>query len=355
MANKFIYMPVMRVRQEETKTLRSFDFGDRIYPCLEILKEKDRDNNKKVDFASYHLDLIKGIKAKNVFIDIPMHFKVQNNTKDPIKKFMRQMTNMDNRNARLLELSSAADKIIPVISTYFNITGRRGSFAKQESVLRKKFPRIAFRIFADKFEDELSAIEMLIQPNDFVIVDFVEDEINLTYADTQDIQDRLEYFDTCPVIIVRSAVPNKLTYPGLINDTDCGIDNSLLTKFKTLNADAFGDYVGVKRDAITDGGASFVPGFFYYVATSNQFFGFRGNRKDLDDYGTVIVPAVMASTSSRRMRREGFLQNDNIGWKTLNGIVAKTINHKRAATFKYISLEHYLYCMRKKIEDGDFD
>ena len=35
------YMPVLRVRQEEVKVLKSFDFGNRIYPCLEIIKELD--------------------------------------------------------------------------------------------------------------------------------------------------------------------------------------------------------------------------------------------------------------------------------------------------------------------------
>jgi hypothetical protein len=32
-------MPVFRVRQEELKILKSFNFGENIYPCLEINPE----------------------------------------------------------------------------------------------------------------------------------------------------------------------------------------------------------------------------------------------------------------------------------------------------------------------------
>jgi hypothetical protein len=356
MANQFIYMPVLRVRQEETKTLRTFDFGDRMYPCLEIVKEKDRDNNKKETFESFHLDLIATIQSKHVFVDIPLHLKQPTNTVAPVKTFMRQMTEMDNRNEKLLLLGPLSGKVIPVISSYFHINGKRGSFGKQEKALRPTFPRLAFRIFADSFDSDLDQVEPLARAGDFLIVDFVEGEIDFSESDVQDIQERLADFDACQVIIVRSAILNKITYPGLRHDTVCGdADNSLLSKFTTLNADAFGDYAGVKRDTITDGGAAFIPGFLYYNAVSNDYMGYRGTVKGLDEYGTVIVPDVIASRTTTQMRRAGFIGNANGGWKILKAMEAGDDNPRSAAKFKRIAIEHYLYCMREKISNGAFD
>ena len=37
--DKLKYMPVLRVRQEEVKVLKHFNFEDAIYPCIEIIKE----------------------------------------------------------------------------------------------------------------------------------------------------------------------------------------------------------------------------------------------------------------------------------------------------------------------------
>jgi hypothetical protein len=68
------YMPILRVRQEEVKVLNTFNFGERIYPCIEIIKELDRapsppkPNAKKPakpkapkTFESVYLPLIKNI------------------------------------------------------------------------------------------------------------------------------------------------------------------------------------------------------------------------------------------------------------------------------------------------------
>lgn len=356
MANQFIYMPLLRVRQEETKTLRTFNFGDRMYPCLEIVKEKDRDNNKKETFQSFHLDLIGAIQSRYVFVDIPLHLKQPSNTVAPVKTFMRLMTDMDKRNEKLLELSPLSNKIIPVISSYFHIDGRRGSFAKQEKALRLKFPRLAFRIFANTFNTDIDQVELLAKENDFLIVDFGEGEIRLTEDFVQDIQEQLEDFTTCPVIIVNSAVVNKITYPSLTHNAQCiEADNSLLDNFRALKGDAFGDYAGVKRDTITDGGSTFIPGFIYYDAVNNRYIGFRGSVKGFTEYGTVIVPDVIASRTTTIMRRAGFINIANGGWKILKDMEAGGENPHSAAKFKRIAIEHYLYCIREKIANGDFD
>lgn len=42
MDSQLKYMPIFRARQEENKVLKSFDFGNRIYPCIEFTKELGR-------------------------------------------------------------------------------------------------------------------------------------------------------------------------------------------------------------------------------------------------------------------------------------------------------------------------
>ena len=46
MDTNLIYMPVFRVRQQEVLAMKHFDFGDSIYPLLEIVKEKTRKNDQ---------------------------------------------------------------------------------------------------------------------------------------------------------------------------------------------------------------------------------------------------------------------------------------------------------------------
>lgn len=42
MSNQLKYMPILRGRAQEMMVLKSFEFEECIYPCLEIIKELDQ-------------------------------------------------------------------------------------------------------------------------------------------------------------------------------------------------------------------------------------------------------------------------------------------------------------------------
>jgi len=351
-------MPVLRVRQEEVKVLRSFDFGDRIFPCVEIYKELERETSKK-SFEKFHIDLIKDIKSKKVFVDIPVHMKQLKTMKKHVLTFLRKISaDRILRTEMMLKLKPLSNKVIPVISSYFGRTGEPGSIKLQERDLRPEFSSLAFRTFADTFNTDFAQVQAVVQKNDFLIIDI--GELRPIIEDEDDafnpILEKLAGFNTCPVIILRSAI-NKLSYVSLDHGKEIpSIDNSLVDLYQDCAGSAFGDYGGIKKDDVTEGGR-ISPGFLYYDATKNSFFGFKGRLNMLEDFKNIIVPAVLSSDATRRMKSSGtdYLTDHNTGWQTVLAINGGLESGKSMAKFKNISLNHYLHCIRTRIEDGEFD
>ena len=102
------------------------------------------------------------------------------------------------------------------------------------------------------------------------------------------------------------------------------------------------------------------PGFIFYDAVQNSFFGYRyrygGHKKGetkpkLSEFETTIVPAVLDSNAVARMKtaKQNYLDNKNWGWNILNKIESGKENGKNAAKFKRISMEHYLHCIQQKL------
>ena len=384
MGSPLKYMPIFRVRPQETKVLKSFDFGDRIYPCLEIVKELDRvDSKKKKDtqislfglksektFESIYIPLIKSIKAEKVFIDLPIHLPQKRNTKSPTLLFLKTVvTNREKRTEYLKKLKPVSSIVIPVISSYLQISGEGDSISLQEKEMRDDFETLAFRTFIETFSQDIEQIKKSIKPNDFIIMDFQNNDLDETEGVIQDIIQDFNKLN-CNIIIHRNQIPEDVTMTGINHGSMIdGIDNSLPYIFKKFAGHCFSDYVGIKKDNITDGGV-ISPGFFFYDAVTNSFFGYRykngghgkGETKpELIEFETTIVPAVIASKPSKRMQSDSldYLGVGNKGWEIITNIELGENNGgesgKSAAKFKRISMEHYLYCMRVKISNGDFD
>ena len=378
------YMPIFRVRPQETKVLKSFDFGDRIYPCLEIVKELDRVNSKKKKdaqislfgqkkektFESVYIHLIKSIKTNKIFIDLPVHLPQSRNTKPPTLLFLRTVVaNREKRTEYLKKLKPVASKVIPVISSYLQISGEGDSISLQEKEMRNDFEIIAFRTFVETFHQDIQQIKKSIKPNDYIIMDFANNELDETDGDIQDIVEEFKSLN-CNIVIHHNQIPENVTMTGLNHgkmiDT---IDNSLPYIYKQFAGHCFSDYVGIKKDNITSGGV-ISPGFLFYDAVTNNFFGYRykngGHKKgetkpDLIEFETTIIPAVISSKSSERMQSDplDYLGVGNKGWEIITNIELGENNGgesgKSPAKFKRISMEHYLHCMRVKISNGDFE
>lgn len=356
MKASFEYMPIFRVRMHEMVVLKSFEFGKGICPYIEIIKEKDRP--RKMTSSLLHRSIIHGIKSDTVFVDIPVQFRLDGKNDKEVIAYLTSMRNIDHKIRTLLSFSSLqpTEKMVPVISSYHSITGETGSIKKQVDGLRPTFPRLAFRITAKdpEFESELDQAEQYLTSTDHLFVDFDEITISLQSDHIKELVGRLSKITICPVVVFRSAIPNTIKYKELRDDEEVpGSDNSLLTKYKNLSASAFGDYVGIKKDLLRDGGGSdkTTYGCIYYDGTNNQYYGYKGSRPGYAAVKDSVIPSVISSQASERMLNSSmkYLGDGNKGWQLLHDDKTGT-----PGDLKRVSMEHYLYCMRAKIDAGHF-
>lgn len=368
------YVPVFRSKQQEINVLKTFKFDEHIYPCLEIIKEFDRvprqsSTNKQVSlfgkkgnktFESCYSSVINSIKAVKVFVDLPTHLRPTRNMKKESLTFLRTVvTKRVKRTEYVLKLKRLSNKIIPMISSYQQISGEVDSIFLQAQDLKNHFPSIAYRIMIPTYEQDIQEIKRCVRENDFIFVDYENDEIDENDWEALEIKKAIQDINAHK-IIHRNQIPDSTTMTGLEHTERIEtIDNSLPFIYKKLGGNSFSDYVGIKKDNITDGGVQ-SPGFIFYDAVNNSFFGYRykygGHKKgdskpNLSEFETTIVPAVLNSSSAARMKDadENYLDMHNWGWITLNNIDLGKENGKNAAKFKRISMEHYLYCIQQKL------
>jgi hypothetical protein len=359
MEGQFMYMPVFRLRTQEINVLTSFNFGDAMYPCLEVIREfiEKKDAEAGRPFEDTYMPIINNIRSKKVFLDLPAQIKEKQGIQDDVLAFFTKVVaNMDIRTQYMLKFKDRAEKIIPVISTYFNRNNIPNTIVKQAGDLRPSFHSLAFRTFELSIKSDLVQIKSVVQPQDFLIID-LEDypaKPNDEYV-IQPIMALLEGFDTCPVILLRNSVLSSITNSGLKHQQVVEeIDNTLMQNFKRLHFHAFGDYVGIKKDGINEArGRS--PGFIFYDPVENNSYGFRGSDARLfEDFETIIIPDVYNSASANRMQQSGlgYLHKDNFGWQMVVEILRGERKGKSPSTYKRIAMEHYLHCLRIKIATG---
>jgi Beta protein len=369
MYEEFKYMPVLRLKEEEKKLLGSFNFGNAIFPCVEIFKEFERQTEKSLNksFSETYIPLLSAINSRKVFVDLPVHLEPNNKMKDEVLDFVSKVLgSRENRTAHMLQLSAMADKIIPVISTY---SQRRGSMElnsiiTQEGDLRPKFNFIAFRTFEKTIGSDILQIKTVAQPQDFLIVDLEENPADPSdpYA-IQTVIESLGDFDNCKIIILASAIPHNLSNTKLLHgELIPRGDNRLLLNYAQLGGHCFGDYAGIKKGEVTEGG-SISPGFIFYDPVENAYYGYKGSERkkgekgNLADFQKIIVPAVYNSPTADRMQASDltYLTTQNIGWTILAKIHLEGEPGGSQGKFKRISMEHYLHGIRVKIAAGQFN
>jgi hypothetical protein len=360
MDNNLIYMPTFRVRQQETIVLKSFNFGEHMYPLIEIVKEFDR--SRKADaqktFEEIHNELIADIQSPFVFVDLPIYLKQSGAVKDEVVAFSYSVSNnLEKRCEYINKLSHHRNKAVPVISSFLSKTGDINSIQSQFDLLEPNFDRIAFRLFPLTFKDDFNVVSQLARPNDYLIIDL--DTINPfpKSPPLRPIIIALKSFNTCCKILLRSAINTeiqnvKLDHGQVVYEADNSqIDVDIMNEF---GVNATGDFVGIKKDDLTAGG-TISPGFIYYDATENQYYGYRAAVKELIQFENLIVPAIISSEATQRMLASTppFVGVDNPGYSTLLNISLGAESGKSQAKFKKIAMDHYLHCMRIKIEKGE--
>ena len=356
MDTNLIYMPVFRVRQQEVLAMKHFDFGDSMYPLLEIVKEKTRKNDQNT-FEEIYSGLINSITAEKVFVDLPIYINQSGSVQDEVVRFSFSVINNLEKRVAHLNLFSDIEKVIPVISSYLLKTGEENTIAGQERLLRPKFNSIAFRIYINSFKEDFEEVKQLATENDFLIIDL--DKLGpFKTPPIKPVVNALREFNKCKKILLRSAInPDienvKLDHGQVVMEADNSqIDTDIMSTFQV---NATGDYAGIKKDNLTAGG-TISPGFLYYDAVENQYYGYKALIKgSVDEFDNTIIPAILASDSTSRMLQSEppFLSTDNWGYDTLLKISRKEESGRSQAKFKRIAIEHYLYCMKILIEKGE--
>ena len=351
----FKYLPTLRGRQQELLLLDNFDFGDRIYPMLEIIKEKDRVNNSKT-VAEIWLGHIGQAKSDRVLVDLPVYIRDTSSMQDEVLTFNRTTLSNIERRIEFFRSLQPSPKTIPVISTLLLKTGEVGTITTQITALRDIFPVIAVRTFTNTLDTDLAEITETLTDQDILIYDLdtVQPYSPLVRKQLTSISAITKPYKIALRSAINSEIQNtKLDHEEIVADAD----NSLVDVFNSLlKMNGFGDYAGIKKDDLNAGG-TISPGFIFFDPIDNLYYGYKGEIKDLAEFEDTIVPAVLNSKVVTRLRNEypEFVTDENLGYKLLMQIQAGQEKGKSQAKFKRIAMEHYLFCIKTKIAKGDFD
>jgi hypothetical protein len=353
MAFTFEYLPVLRSRQQELAVLDSFAFEDRMFPLLEIIKERDRVNNVR-PVQEIWMGHIQRAAAQKVLVDLPAYIRDTASMPDEIVSFNRTvLSNKDRRIEFYRSLTTPEDKVIPVISSLYLKTREFDTITYQLTALRESFPAVAIRTFTSTFDMDLAEIQQLLTDNDILLYD-----LDTAQPLNPLVKKQMAGFSALQgpyKVAIRSAINTeiqniKLDHGEVVPDAD----NSLLDLFRQpLRMNAFGDYAGIKKDDLNAGG-TISPGFIFYDPLDNLYYGFKGQAKDLAEFERTIVPDVLSSTIVTRILavHPSYLSDENAGYQQLLSIQDGRESGKSQAKFKRIAMEHYLHCIRTKIREG---
>lgn len=346
------YMPTFRSRQQENIVLQEFDFENKMIPMVEIIKEKDRSNNPK-SFSEIYNVLLGNIKAEKILVDLPVYLKDLSSMNDEVLIFNRSVLNKLNEKIILyLSFKDLKEKIIPVISSYVLKSGETDTIKRQYDMLKNEYPLIAIRTFTNTFEIDYEEIKQF-EFNGILIYDM--DTLAVTNPLVKKHSTMIKELATMFKISLRSAINTEVYNVQLDHGQIVAeADNSLKDLYKsTIHFDAFGDYVGVKKDDLTAGG-TVSPGFIFYDPIDNLYYGFKGAKKQLSEFKDTIVPDVLSSSVVQRLKTSypQYLK-DNKGFEDIIKISTDVLDSgKSQARFKRIAMEHYLHSIMEEIKSG---
>lgn len=348
MIQDLIYLPVFRARQQEIIVLKETNFDQHAFPLIEIIKEKDRKSNPQSTYEIY-AELIASINAQKILIDIPSYLRLTSGTNNEVVAFMRSVAeNMETR-INFLDQFHDIEKVIPVISSLIQITGETNTIRPQFLKLSEIYPNIAFRTFHNTFERDIDEIrECMRAQSDILIYDL--DTIAITSPVLRIHRAKINQLGLVKKVLIRSAVNSDIQNVTLEHgQVVADADNSLVELYLNYGFNAFGDYVGIKKDDLTSGG-TISPGFIIYDPYENWYYGYKGEVKRLSQFEDRIVPEVLNSQFIQNLR-ENFPDyiEGNMGIAVLQSINAGDESGKSQAKFKKIAMEHYLHCILTKL------
>ncbi|MEK4125689.1 hypothetical protein NSS60_01985 [Anoxybacillus sp. FSL W8-0382] len=344
--NDFKYVPVLRYRQEERKAILSTAISNKMLPLIEIVTEKLRSNSRDDIITSFVNDF--GQFNTCIMLDFPLYLTLTNQTKSAVRNFINPIkVNPASRvnlflNQQLLSLSH----IIPVVTYDPTVPYQPGQVTHQEQLLRPHYKVLAFRIFPNHLTQITQEMSSVIKDGDIVIFDIDEashyhPSIRSNYPIVQAINPNVNY----KTVLLRSAIPRDLTNVGLANGQIVQeADNSLKTDYVNFGFNAFGDYAGVKKDNLTDGGI-ISPGYLMYSWNSNCYYGFNGILKQAHTFETMVVPTIINSQVWNEYNNTH--KQSCMGCSAIIQISNGTKSGNSQPEWKGFAIGHYLYTMEE--------
>ncbi len=332
------YVPILRYRQEERKSLLNVAFSSKTVPLVEIVTSKLRSTSTKTIFEQFKEDLPR--ISEWVLIDFPTYIPMKNGTNPQVASFLRPI--LANHALRTQLFSSLrGSNITPVVTYNASLSHYIPNTVTAEATrLRTLFQRLAFRIFVNHSTSALAEIRQVIQRGDVVILDLGENaHTTPSFQRLYKNIGSLKEFDV-KTVIARSAIPASVTNVGLNSGQIIeSADNSLLTAYSTYGFDALGDYAGLKRDELP-GGGTISPGFIYFSWEDNSYYGYNSPIKKLSEFEQTIIPQVLNSTAWRQYSPAH--HTTCAGCKEILAIHNETVSGQNQARWKGITCSHYL-------------
>ena len=255
----FRYVPVMRYRTQERGVLQQTVFSDKVLPLIEVVSRSLRAGG-----TTTTLDRISSLSSK-IMVGFPLDLRLTSSTRREVANFLGPLQVNPLRVLPLFSSLSNSPNVIPVV-TYnpARYASTPTLLSQLAQGLRPTFPQLAFRVFFQGFDQALRELLSLVTADDVLILDI--DEAPHTTAVFQPLYAQLIALGAdkhCATVLIRSAIPDSLTHVGLVNDAPIPqADNSLLTTYSAYGFSAFGDYAGIKKDLLEDGG-TISPGLIY--------------------------------------------------------------------------------------------
>lgn len=342
------YMPIFRFRDSEKKALESVAYSTKIMPLIEIVQEKRRGN--------MNLDCFDEIKSyiqstgNRLFIDFPLYIKLKPNTAPNVANFLRPI--LANPSLRLSYFNHfVGENIIPVVSYNPHTPLFQQNFISNEIMqLRNSFDQIAIRISLNHAQLALNEASPYLIPNDIIILD-----LDTTSHTDSSLIPFYQYIiayaqqHRCQTVLVRAAISPDTTNTGLTNNQIIStLDNTLLTNYSNYGFDAFGDYCGIKKDELTEGG-QISPGCIFYHWWDNSYYGHKGTYKQASTFTSMVVPSIMSSIpwNNYQIRSMNAHEHSCPGCRMISTIARGTEAGNSAPKWKIIVSSHYLYTMEE--------
>lgn len=340
-------MPVLRYRESEKKALEDVSFSNKILPLVEIVQEKRRSN-----MAINCIEEIKNyLHTSNtpLLIDFPLYIKFQTNTLANVRDFIGPL--IADPKLRLDHFKSfIGTRIIPVVSYNPNTPiFPTGDVAHEINELRKYFDRIALRLYTSHAQSVLSEADGLLRENDIIIVD-IDDESHTNPIFTRyfSFVQAIASKHRCKTVLLRAVLGHDVTNTGLTNNQIVNrLDNSHLKDYSGYGFNAFGDYCGIKKDLLTDGGMP-SPGCIFYHWWTNAYYGHKGIYKQPATFTTMVVPSLTTSNQWNDYGTHSSSHQANCpGCRAIANIATTGQGGNTAPKWKIMIMSHYLQTMEE--------